>query len=467
MEYNLFDQPQEIVLTYRPGDQIEPVQLRYERELPEGMRRAAASQESPLQASGGPAPAPWRSAIAPPERAGKGRWGVRLFVAISLLVALICLGVGIWYIQQSRTASGSHRPGSGSDSGQDGTVRPPYEDDFYWDDSDTSDEDTTIDTYRPYGGSAVRLELVSAGEEAAVLTAGEIYDKLRPSTVTVLGTHASSYSVGTGIIFSSDGYILTNYHVISGCSACQVWVTDEYGVDREYDALLVGGDADQDLAVLKIDAQDLTAAQFGVSDELSVGDKVYAIGNPLGLELRSTFTDGIVSALDRDVDVDGVTMTLIQTNAALNSGNSGGPLINQYGQVVGVNTIKMMSGYDTIEGLGFAIPTSLAVRWVNEIIEFGKIAPQPVLGVTINRIPEALPDGTTGLKVETVTPGLSGDNAGVQPGDYVVAFAGESVSRTEDILALRRELHVGDLVIIRVYRNGEYLDLTMEMMAEQ
>ena len=153
-------------------------------------------------------------------------------------------------------------------------------------------------------------------------------------------------------------------------------MTDEYGVDQEYDAMLVGGDADQDVAVLKIDAKDLTAAQFGVSDDLSVGDKVYAIGNPLGLELRGTFTDGIVSAVNRDVDVDGVTMTLIQTNAALNSGNSGGPLVNEYGQVVGVNTIKMMSGYDTIEGLGFAIPTSLAVRWINEIIQSGRIEPQ-------------------------------------------------------------------------------------------
>jgi len=461
MEYNLLDQPKEIVLTYRPGEQIEPVQLRYERELPEGMRQGPACGD-PFENAGGqpPAPAAWHSAIAPPEKARKGRWGVRLFVAASLLLALVCLGVGLWYIQQDRSES---RPGQG----QDDTARPPYEDDYYWDYGNTSDEETTIGGYRPFGGSIVELELSPVGEDAVALTAGEIYSRLRPSTVTVLGSHTASYSVGTGIIFSSDGYILTNYHVISGCSGCQVWVTDEYGADREYDALLVGGDADQDLAVLKIDAHGLPAAQFGVSDELAVGDKVYAIGNPLGLELRSTFTDGIVSAIDRDVDVDGVTMTLIQTNTALNSGNSGGPLINQYGQVVGVNTIKMMSGYDTIEGLGFAIPTSLAVRWVNEIIELGRIAPQPVLGVTINRIPETLPDGTTGLRVETVTPGLSGDRAGVRPGDYVVAFAGESVQRTEDILALRRDLHVGDEVPIRVYRDGEYLDLTMEMMAEQ
>lgn len=464
MEYNLFDQPKEIVLTYRSGEQIEPIQLRYERELPEGMRRDPGGGDPLPGDAAAPAPDSWRSAVAPPEKGRKGRWGVRLFVGVSLLLALVCLGVGLWYIQHNQ---GTDRPAQSPDSGRDDpAARPPYED-YYWDYGDTSDEETTIGGYRPFGGSVAKLELSPAGQDAAVLTAGEIYGRMRPSTVTVLGTQTASYSVGTGVIFSADGYILTNYHVISGCSGCQVWVTDEYGADREYDALLVGGDADQDLAVLKIDAQGLPAAQFGVSDELAVGDKVYAIGNPLGLELRSTFTDGIVSAVNRDVDVDGVTMTLIQTNTALNSGNSGGPLINQYGQVVGINTIKMMSGYDTIEGLGFAIPTSLAVRWVNEIIEMGEIAPQPVLGVSINRIPETLPDGTIGLKVETVTPGLSGDKAGIRPGDYVVAFAGETVRRTEEILALRRDLHVGDQVPIRVYRDGEYLDLTMEMMAEQ
>ena len=230
-------------------------------------------------------------------------------------------------------------------------------------------------------------------------------------------------------------------------------------------ALLVGGDADQDLAVLKIDAQGLTPAEFGVSDELSVGDPVYAIGNPLGLELRSTFTDGIVSAVNRDVDVDGVIMTLIQTNAALNSGNSGGPLINQYGQVVGINTIKMMSGYDTLEGLGFAIPTSLAQRWVNELIEYGELQPQPLLGLTISRIPEVLDGELTGLRVEEVSPGLGGEAAGVEVGDYILSFNGQEITRIEQILSIRQTLSVGDMVEIQVWRDGEILTLTMEMMA--
>jgi S1-C subfamily serine protease len=241
---------------------------------------------------------------------------------------------------------------------------------------------------------------------------------------------------------------------------------NEYGVDAEYEARVVGYDEDADLAVLKVEAEGLPAAAFGVSDDLQVGDPVYAIGNPLGVELRNTLTDGIVSAINRDVDVDGVKMTLIQTTAALNSGNSGGPLINQYGQVIGINTIKMMSEYDTIEGLGFAIPSSLALRWVNELIEFGKIQPQPVLGVTINRIPEAMPDGRSGLLIDDVTPGLSADRAGILPGDYLTAFCGQDIVSYQQLLNLRRDLRVGDVVPVQVWRDGAYEEFTMLMMAE-
>ena len=183
-------------------------------------------------------------------------------------------------------------------------------------------------------------------------------------------------------------------------------------------------------------------------------------------ELLNTFTNGIVSAINRDVNVDGVTMTLLQTSAALNSGNSGGPLINQYGQVIGINTIKMMSRYDTIEGLGFAIPSSLALRWVNELIEFGELQPQPVLGVTVNRIPQTLPDGTVGLRLEDITEGLSGDRAGLRAGDYLVGFDGQDIVSYQQLLNIRRGLRVGDEVAVRVYREGEYLEMTMIMMAE-
>ena len=126
----------------------------------------------------------------------------------------------------------------------------------------------------------------------------------------------------------------------------------------------------------------------------------------------------------------------------------------------------MMSDYDTIEGLGFAIPSSLAIRWVNELIEFGELQPQPVLGVSIARIPDLLPDGTVGLRVETVTPGLTGDRAGLKVGDYVVAFNGQNVVTVDQILVLRRELYVGDQVPIRIFRDGDYMELTLIMIAE-
>ena len=455
------EENREIVFTYRQSQQAEEVVLRCERELPERMRQgpdipAFVAERQERRES---LPEPWRRAIAPTEEPKKDRWGVRLFVGLSL----VCLGVGIWYVG----LYGWALPGETPEPSYGQTEPPPGEDDYsyyyYWDDTPAGEE---ISIARYPAGGETRLSLAGAAGRSA-LTPGDIYTRVMPSVVTVLGRQSDGYSsVGTGVIFSADGYIVTNCHVINGSRSCSVLITDSYGADREYRARLVGYDRDVDLAVLKVGAPDLPAAEFGVSDDLRVGDPAYAIGNPLGIDLRSTMTSGIISAINRDVDVEGVTMTLIQTNVALNSGNSGGPLINQYGQVVGINTIKMMSEYDTIEGLGFAIPSSLALRWINELIAFGELQPQQVLGISIALVPTTLPDGNTGLEVAEITPGLSGDLAGVRKGDCVVAFNGQRVYSTEEILAIRRDLYVGDEVAIRVYRDGEYLDLTMTMLAE-
>ena len=456
-------QPEEVILTYRQGEDAEPVVLRYERDLPESMRPGVESFERVIEPFFDDFDLPDL-----PERK-KSHWGVRVYVGTSLLIILICLGVGIWYVSQYGF------PGFFFDqSGHipDRTERAPWDDGrydnyfYYWDSEEAEAAPITIPNY-PTGG-ATRLDLISAGDLPA-LAIQEVYDKVTPSVVAVIGRQkiTSTVSVATGIIFSADGYIITNCHVIAGCSSCSVWVRDSYDVDTTYDARVVGYDEDADLAVLKINAKaDLPAAAFGVSDDLQIGDPVYAIGNPLGIKLRNTLTSGIVSAINRNVDVDGVTMTLIQTTAALNSGNSGGPLINQYGQVIGINTIKMMSSYDTIEGLGFAIPSSVARRWVNELIEFGKIQPQPVLGVTVNRIPKILPDGTVGLLLEDISPGLGGDRAGLRAGDYLVRFDGQDVVDYDQLLSIRRNLLVGDEVEVRVYRDGSYVNTTMIMMAE-
>ena len=451
-------QQKEIVFTYRQADQIEPVQLRYERDLPPCMQRREplpvfdSSEEEEEDYL-----APWRSAIAPPERIRReNRWGVRLFVGLSLLIGLMCLGAGGWYV------------------GQYGWALPPAQDssepaadgeDYYWDRGDVGEGATTIARY-PVGGEA-RLTLSGSGG-LTPLEPGDVYEKVNPSVVTVVGRSRQDYlTAGTGVIFSEDGYILTNYHVIAGCSNCWVYIKWPSGGEYRAEAQLAGHDAEQDLAVLKADASGLQPAEFGVSDDLRIGDPCYAIGNPLGTQLRNTFTNGIVSAANRTVNVDGVEMILIQTNTALNSGNSGGPLINQYGQVVGINTIKMMSEYDTIEGLGFAIPTSQAERWVNELVMYGHIEPPVALGVSVEPANKLFPDGFRGLlRVEDVQTGKSADLAGVRRGDYIVSFNGQEVSTSEDIYAIRRWLSEGDEVPIRVYRNGKFLDLMMTMQTK-
>lgn len=285
------------------------------------------------------------------------------------------------------------------------------------------------------------------------LSIQEIYQKVNPSTVTVLtGMSDGSAMVGTGVIFTEDGYILTNAHVIAGGSECYV-VLD---TGENHRARLLGLDEEKDLAVIKIDATGLPAAEFGDSDALTVGDPVYAIGNPLGVELRGTLTDGIVSAINRDVYVDGVTMTLIQTNAALNNGNSGGPLINVYGQVVGINTMKMGSSSTTsVEGLGFAIPIASTAYMINDLIAYGEIHGEVMIGVSVQTVPVTLDSGETALLIMDVTPGGPGDEAGLREGDLLLKADGEALTKSADLLRIRRRHDAGDSLALTYERDGK------------
>ena len=264
---------------------------------------------------------------------------------------------------------------------------------------------------------------------------------------------------GSGVVLSTDGYIVTNYHVISGARQIAVTLND----GTEYAATLVGSDAANDIAVLKVDARDLPAAEFGDSEDLEVGDTVYAIGNPLGYELWGTMTDGIVSAVDRNVTVDGRTMTLIQTNAALNSGNSGGPLINEYGQVVGLNVIKMSSSYFSIEGLGFAIPSATMDRVVDDLLDVGEVLPQPLLGLSVRLEATQLADGARGLEVVEVTSGGASDRAGIRVGDYVTSAEGYPLETSGDLLWVRRHKRLGDQMTMTLWRNGETVEVTLSL----
>lgn len=297
-------------------------------------------------------------------------------------------------------------------------------------------------------------------EHGPVLTIQEVYARVNPSVVTVIAQLGEDgASVGTGVIFTSDGYILTNYHVLEGGIDCTVALS----TGHSYEARYVAGDAENDLAVLKVDLTGLPAAEFGDSEELVVGDTVYAIGNPLGYELRGTLTDGIVSAINRDVWVDGRTMNLIQTNAALNTGNSGGPLINVYGQVVGINTIKMTSSYSNVEGLGFAIPSATIRSLVNDLLTYGEAQPEPVLGVTVLSLGTQLAEDLWGVEVQEVTPGSAAAQAGIQPGDYVVACGRVDVTSSQDLLRARRQYRVGDEMPLTIWRDGELLDVILEL----
>jgi serine protease Do len=228
-------------------------------------------------------------------------------------------------------------------------------------------------------------------------------------------------------------------------------------------------DTQSDIAVLKIDAQNLQAASFGISDELSVGDEVAAIGNPLAVDLSGTLTNGIVSAVNRDIPSNGHTRTLIQTNTAINEGNSGGPLFNMYGQVVGITNMKLSADYSqaTIEGIGFAIPISVVQDVVNQLIATGKVYGRPGIGITVGAIPEEaasrydLPDG---LYINSVEKDSDAYAKGLRTGDVLTAVNGQAVYTTDDVNAAKDGCGVGESITLTIYRGGKTFDVEVELM---
>ena len=314
----------------------------------------------------------------------------------------------------------------------------------------------------------ITIPLIDAGdtrlaiqtEHGEELSIQEIYKKVNPTVVTVMAMRGEGMAaIGTGVIFTQDGYFLTNAHVIEGSAACRIILAD----GRQFSASLVGYDQKRDVAVLKaMYAYDLPAAELGDSRQLEVGDPVYAIGNPLGMELRGTLTDGIVSAINRDVDVDGYTMTLIQTNAALNEGNSGGPLINRYGQVIGINVIKMTAGIGEagVEGLGFAIPTETVEYLANQILEYGKPLPDTSLGIMVYAYVSE-ENALQGLMVDSVSEGSCAELGGVLAGDIILEADGVKVIETSDLLAVRRSHAPGEEMTLTVLRGEEKIEIVV------
>ena len=280
----------------------------------------------------------------------------------------------------------------------------------------------------------------------------DIYQQNILSVVSI----SSSHGTGTGVILSSDGYIVTNAHVVEDAASISIRLTD----DRDFSAQLFGCDTVSDLAVLRIDARDLLPAQFGDSDILRVGDSVAAIGDPLGVDLRGTYTDGIISAINRDVNMNGRTMTLIQTNAALNSGNSGGPLINCYGQVIGINTMKIGAFSDSagVEGIGFAIPSATVKDIVSQLIAQGYVSGRPTLGVLGESLPlfyQHYYRMPAGLYITEVKPGSAAEKCGMEKGDILISVNESRITDFESLQTAILGYEVGDTVTVTVYREGQ------------
>ena len=279
-------------------------------------------------------------------------------------------------------------------------------------------------------------------------------------TTNYFGFTTTSAAAGSGFVLSEDGYILTNYHVIENSTSIKVTMYD----GSSYDAELIGYDESNDIAVLKVDAENLSPVVLGDSDNLNVGDSVVAIGNPLG-ELTFSLTAGVVSALDREVTLSGnVTMELIQTDCAINSGNSGGALFNLYGEVIGITNAKYSSSGSgaSIDNIGFAIPINSVMNIVESIIEKGYIA-KPYIGVSVTSVSSetqsyGLPKGAA---VKAISEDSPAEKAGLQINDIITAANGTTIESSDDLVRLVGDLYDGAELQLTVYRQGETVELTV------
>ena len=375
----------------------------------------------------------------PKKREKKNRMGLRI-CALALVFALLggALGAGgvIWY-ESSR--------------GQTGTA--------------SKNETAMLQGIRE--SSVLNTVTVDSGKE---MTAAEVYAANVNSTVGITtsittnywGFQTTSAAAGSGFILTEDGYILTNYHVVENSNSITVAM---YNGDT-YDATLIGYDESNDVAVLKVDAQGLSPVVLGDSDNLNVGDSVVAIGNPLG-ELTFSETSGIVSALNREVTMSSdTTMDLIQTDCAINSGNSGGALFNMYGEVVGITNAKYSSSSSSssasIDNIGFAIPINQVYGIVKSIIENGYIE-KPFIGVSVLTVSDetrkyGLPGGAS---VQSVTADSPAEEAGLQINDIIMKVNDTEITTSNDLVKLVRAANPGDVLTVTVYRQGETLELTV------
>ncbi len=305
--------------------------------------------------------------------------------------------------------------------------------------------------------------LPDSGTKSA-LSVTEIANSVGPATVSVnveiaysaYGQTGTAQASGSGFIVSSDGYIVTNNHVIEGATTVKVNIP---GDTEPVDAKVVGTDTSTDIAVLKVDRTNLPYVTLGDSSALQVGELAVAIGNPFG-DLAGTVTAGVISALDREVTISGQTYNLLQTDASINSGNSGGPLVNSYGEVIGVTNAKVSEG----EGLGFAIPINDIKSVIEDLVNNGYVTGRPTIGIGVITVDQTTADQygwPVGAYVKEITKGGAAEKAGVKTGDIITAVDGTAVTSSAEISTIKNTHKVGDSIELEIYRNGDTIKLSI------
>lgn len=352
---------------------------------------------------------------------------------------------------------------SGEQTNADGMPKSymTYFEDYY---STASKTPSSIKLEKVADRGSLTLQTGSSG--AAKLSYNEIFQKCSPSVVGIKsfdGKSSDSYSWGSGIVVSSDGYILTNTHVIDEGERATVQLYD----GTTCAAKLVAADSQSDVAILKIEKTGLTPAVFASSKNIRTGDAVCAIGNPLSPDYSLTMTSGIISATSREISYNGAVMKLLQTDTSINEGNSGGPLFNDRGQVIGITNMKIVSSFSNIEGIGFAIPSDTLQSIVAALMNDGAVYGRSTIGVTVGPISEDIADYydiPVGLYVSEVLDNSDAQKQGIKKGDIITKVNGKDAHSTSDIAEEKSKLDIGDTIDFTVWRSGSTFEVTVRIM---
>lgn len=385
--------------------------------------------------------------------APKGNGGKTFLIAFAGALVACVLAFGVWGI------AGAMIPG-GSSSGTSSVVTDPS----------TGETTVIAPSEDPTLAEAVSAKCLPSVAAITVYADASQNDAMSQYFGYQYGGQSEgsgelvAYSQGSGVVLTEDGYIITNNHVVDGAQSVSVQLSDGTSLDAE----IIGTDEQTDLAVIKVTpTSDLTAAEFGDSDELEPGEYAYAIGSPGGVQFANTITGGRISAINRDLTVNDRVMTLIQTDASINNGNSGGALINKYGQVVGITSAKLSGnafGSATVEGMGFAIPINTAKDIVDELIQNGYVSGRPSIGITGQNVESA--DGkVSGVQVYSIDSRAKAASEGLQVGDVITAVDGTPTPDMDKVNELKQDKKAGDKLTLSVYRisTGKTLNITITL----